>query len=77
LAVAHSVKDKIKLHEYMEKLRADTPVWTIYDEQLAPDAEANAQNRPQQNDGGPVSSTTMRPATPNDGKTKPANPYLR
>ena len=68
-------RTKLKLHEYVEKLRAETPIWTIYDDQ--PDAQANAQNQGGQNGAGPVNSTSLRPAGPAGGKSQPTNPYLR
>jgi hypothetical protein len=71
LMEAHRAKEKDKIHDYIEKLRGEITVWTIYDDQ--PQTEAVADQKPNQTR---ASSTSMRPITP-AGKPKPDNPYLR
>ncbi|HEY4309951.1 MAG TPA: peptidyl-prolyl cis-trans isomerase [Pirellulales bacterium] len=74
LAVAHTEKDKQKLHEYVDKLRDQIPIWTIYDDD--PKTDATAAKEPSAD--GSKANTTMRPATPAMGaKTPRPNPYLR
>jgi hypothetical protein len=73
LTASHHDKDKQKLRDYMAKLRAETPIWTMYDEQQRPDGIAIGQQP------GPTATptTSLRPTTPQSGKSSPTNPYLR
>ena len=71
LMEAHRAKDKDKIHVYIEKLCAETKIWTIYDDQ--PQTEAVAGQTPGQ---ARTPSTSMRPNT-SSVRATPDNPYLR
>jgi PPIC-type PPIASE domain len=75
LSSSHQEKDKQKLRDYMAKLRAETPIWTIYDEQSRPEQGAIGQ----QPSPTATPATTLRPTMPQNGKSSPGNPnpYLR
>ncbi len=72
---AHSEKDKQKLHDYVEKLRVETPIWTIYDDEAKEETAGKAA--PAAANGQPPTTTTMRPTDPAAAKKMPVNPYLR
>ncbi len=72
LAAAHQEKDRAKLHEYVEKLRAETPIWTIFDEPGKSDPNLATRQV-----DGPAANTSMRPSTPPADPKQPVNPYLR
>ena len=73
---AHNDKDKQKLHDYVEKLRAETPIWTIYDDEPK-EATAGSAAPAAAATGQPPATTTMRPTDPAASKKMPVNPYLR
>ncbi len=78
LQIAHTEKDKEKLHEYVAKLREQIPIWTIYDDEAGDSKSAPAS--PARQAGAPSTlrtNTTMRPRTPDSKKNPPPNPYLR
>ena len=78
LTAGHHEKDKQKLRDYMAKLRAETPIWTIYDDQSHADASTVGQQTPAPGAGKKgTASTSLRPTTPSGDKSAPANPYLR
>lgn len=78
LKIAHTEKDKEKLHEYVAKLRDQIPIWTIYDDEATGDSKAGAASPEQQAGASPArTNTTMRPRTPPSAKAAAPNPYLR
>ncbi|MES1213223.1 MAG: peptidyl-prolyl cis-trans isomerase [Singulisphaera sp.] len=78
LQVAHTEKDKQKLHEYVAKLRDQVPIWTIYDDEpQEPAKEDTAKAEPPASAAKSRTNTTMAPRNPSTDKKPAANPYLR